>query len=132
KCNFYTKRLSSMMKPKPTTEMTVSSNVHVEKVSFIVKPKNSLNIQNPASLTWEAITLPAPVASTINARLTSDPCIKGMTNPAVVKAATVAEPREIRKMAAIIQANKMGDILLSVKIFATASPTPPSIKTCLN
>lgn len=96
-------------------EIIVSSNVQVENVSFIVKPKNSLNIQKPASLTWEAIRLPAPVERTIKARLTSDPCINGITKPAVVNAATVAEPNAILKTAAIIQANRIGEMLLSEK-----------------
>ena len=47
--------------------MIVSSKVHVANVSFIVNPKYSLNIQNPASLTCEAIKLPAPVAKTTSA-----------------------------------------------------------------
>src|SRR5699024_4594729 len=88
----YTNTLKIKINPSPTTEMTVSSNVQVANVSFIVRPKNSLNIQKPASFTWEAIKLPAPVDNTIRARFTSDPCINGITRPAVVNAATVADP----------------------------------------
>ena len=55
----------------PTTETIVESTVYVAKVSFIVIPKYSLTIQNPASFTWEAIALPHPVASVTRAKLTS-------------------------------------------------------------
>ena len=51
----------------PDTEMMVSSNDQVKKVSLTVNPKYSLNIQNPASLTCDKITLPAPMASTTHA-----------------------------------------------------------------
>ena len=44
------------MKIIPETEMIVSSNDHVKNVSLIVRPKYSLNIQKPASLTWDRIT----------------------------------------------------------------------------
>ena len=42
----------------PDTDMIVSSNDQVKNVSFTVKPKYSLNIQNPASFVRK-ITLPA-------------------------------------------------------------------------
>ena len=84
-------RLIARTKNNPTTEIIVSSNVQVAKVSLIDKLKYSLNIQNPASLTCEAIKLPAPVARTINAGLAEPATIIGVTRPAVVNAATVAE-----------------------------------------
>ena len=88
----------------PDTDMIVSSNDQVRNVSFTVKPKYSLNIQNPASFTWERITLPAPIASTTSATLTSECCNNGKTIPVVEIAATVAEPNAIRNTAATIQA----------------------------
>lgn len=60
------------MKIIPETEMIVSSNDHVKNVSLIVRPKYSLNIQKPASLTWDRITLPAPIASTTNATFVTE------------------------------------------------------------
>ncbi len=42
-----------------------------------------------------------------------------MTNPAVVKAATVADPNEMRKIAAIIHASKIGDKVVPWKSSAT-------------
>lgn len=91
----------------PETEIIVSNNDHVKNVSFTVKPKYSLNIQNPASFTWDKITLPAPIASTTNATFTSDDCNNGKTIPVVEIAATVAEPNAIRSTAATIHASKI-------------------------
>ena len=67
----------------PDTEMMVSSNDQVKKVSLTVNPKYSLNIQNPASLTCDKITLPAPMASTTSATFASECCNNGKTIPVV-------------------------------------------------
>ena len=112
-------KLKNRINPNPATEIMVSSKVHVANVSFMLRPKYSLNIQNPASFTWEAIKLPEPVASRTRARLASVCPNKGITRPAVVRAATVADPKEIRNMAAIIQASKIGDNEVSLNNSAT-------------
>ena len=128
----YTNKLMNRMKIIPDTEMIVSSSDHVRNVSLIVRPKYSLNIQKPASFTCDRITLPAPIASTTSATLTSECCSNGNTIPVVEMAATVAEPKAIRNTAATIHASKIGDIVEPSNIFAIVSPTPPSISTCLN
>ena len=110
----------------------VSSNDQVKNVSLTVNPKYSLNIQNPASLTWDKITLPAPIASTTSATLASECCNNGKTIPVVEIAATVAEPSAIRNTAATIHASKIGDIVEPSNSLAIVSPTPPSMRTCLN
>ena len=92
----------------PIKETMVSIILHVLMVSFTVRLKYSLNIQNPGSLTCENIKLPAPVASTINAGFTPEAAIMGATIPAAVKPATVAEPILTLIMAAIIQASNKG------------------------
>ncbi len=107
------------MNPSPATEIMVSSNVHVANVSFMLNPKYSLNIQKPASLTCEAMTLPAPVASTTNARLTSEWPNNGMTRPVVLSAATVADPREMRRIAAMSHARMIGDNAVPLNKSAT-------------
>ena len=56
--------LSSKIKIRPTTESSVSITVHVLSVCATFMLKNSLIIQKPASLTWDRIREPAPVAST--------------------------------------------------------------------
>lgn len=93
----------------PDTEMMVSSNDQVKNVSFHSQSEISLNIQNPASLTCDKITLPAPIASTTSATLASECCNNGKTIPVVEIAATVAEPSAIRNTAATIHASKIGD-----------------------
>lgn len=115
----------------PDTERMVSSRDHVKNVSFIVNPKYSLNIQKAASLTCDKIKLPAPIAKTTNATLTSDCCTKGKTIAVVQIPATVAEPNAILKIAAIIHANKSGDIDVPEKAALIVSPTPPSMRICL-
>lgn len=76
-------------------------------------------IQKPASFTWQAITLPAPVASTINPGLTVFAAINGATIPAVVSAATFAAPEHSRRIAAIIHATSRGDIFVWLNKDAT-------------
>lgn len=90
------------MNTNPETEIIVSNNDHVKKVSFTVKPKYSLNIQKPASLTCDSMTLPAPIANTTKETLTSDACNNGNTIPVDDTAATVDEPSAIRNTAATI------------------------------
>lgn len=58
------------MKVKPTTDRMVSITVHDFKVCTTDMPKNSLIIQKPASLTWDKMSDPAPVASTANSMFT--------------------------------------------------------------
>lgn len=76
----------------------------------MVRSKYSRNIQNPASLTWLAANDPAPIASTIKAGWIPALCIRGNTSPEAVMAATVAEPRAIRKTTAINQPRISGEM----------------------
>ena len=103
----------------PDTETIVESTVHVANVSFMLNPKYSLIIQNPASFTCEQIALPAPVASVTKAKFTSYCASIGITNPAVEIAATVADPKEIRKIAATNHARIIGDIEVPANSSAT-------------
>lgn len=106
--------------------------VHVLNVSFTVNPIYSLTNQKPASLTWENISEPAPVAMTSNSKLT--PVIlatTGETIPAAVVKATVAEPVAIRINPATRNASTSGDNDICSDMDAMAVPTPLSIKICL-
>src|ERR1700712_959271 len=90
--------------PSPTTEITVSMTDQVLSVWPTVRPKYSFTSQNPASLTCERNTEPAPTDST-----TSDSCAgarpaaSGATMPAAVTVATVADPVARRISTATIQ-----------------------------
>lgn len=77
---------------KPSIEIPVSITVHDKKVCFNESPKNSLNIQKPESLICDPKTLPAPTASTISSGDTTPDATSGVTTPAAVIPATVAEP----------------------------------------
>ena len=94
----------------PATEIIVSKAHHVRIVPFIVKPKNSLNNQNPGSFGGLKITLPAPTANTISSGLTPVRGINGATIPPAVSAATVADPTEVLITAAINHAINNGNI----------------------
>src|SRR5699024_1578510 len=100
-------------------------------VSLTVKPKYSLNIQKPASLTCDKITLPALIANTTNATFTSDGFSNGNTIHNDEIASTVDEPKAILKKAATTHASNIGDISVPSNILAILSPTPSSISTCL-
>lgn len=90
------------------TEINVS--ITVRCVGFPdAKIKIPFKQPKPGSLTCDAITLPAPVASTINAGSAWVTLIIGNTTPAVVIAATVAEPNAIRSTAATVQHINNGD-----------------------
>ena len=56
----------------------------------------------------------------------------GRTIPAVDKAATVPDPKQIRKITATAHESRIGEIVTPLKRPAMYSPTPPSIITCLN
>src|ERR1044071_9703154 len=77
---------------KPNTDMVVSITVQERNVCFKVRLKNSLNIQKPESFICDPNTLPAPTASTINSGDTTPATTRGLTTPAAVMPATVAEP----------------------------------------
>ena len=81
-------------------EIQVSINVQDIKVSLTLRLKNSLNIQNPASLRCEQNILPLPIASTINSGATGYCAMAGAIKPAAVSAATVALPIDTRITAA--------------------------------
>src|ERR1700761_3610347 len=77
----------------PTTDTIVCRIDQTNTVCFSCKPKYSRTIQNPASLTWQKNTEPAPIASAISELCVADsPTTTGATIPAVVVVATVAEP----------------------------------------
>src|SRR3712207_4919469 len=103
---------SSITKTRPATDSTVSINDHVLMVCPTDMPKNSLTIQNPASLTWEKNTEPAPTASTTSE---TSPVLMPSTRPSIsddaVMVATVAEPVASRINTASTQASKMTDTL---------------------
>ena len=103
--------------PKPTIDKIDSNKVHVKNVSFMVKPKYSLNIQNPASFTCEQKMLPAPIAKTTNEMFTSDDCNNGKIIPTDEIAATVVEPNAVRNNAAASHARISGDISVPLNRF---------------
>ena len=92
----------------PTIETMLSITLHVRMVSLNERLKYSLKSQKPASFTWENMRLPAPVANTIRLGFTPVVAINGATMPAVVKPATVADPRHTLMMAAMLQAASKG------------------------
>ena len=87
-------------------------------VSFTLRPKYSLKSQNPASLTWENIRLPAPIANTMRLGSASPPVTIGSSTPAAVNAATVAEPTQPLITAVINQANSKGEMESCCKVLA--------------
>lgn len=123
--------LNIKTKPNPKTDRIDSNSVHVRNVSFIVSPKYSLNIQNPASLTCEQKILPAPIASTTSDKLASDDCSNGNTIPTDEIADTVVDPSAILSSAAASHAKTIGDMFVPSNRLEMASPTPPSIRICL-
>ncbi|MNE37163.1 hypothetical protein D3C80_1310030 [compost metagenome] len=110
----------------------VSIAVQVLKVSATVMLKYCFTNQKPASLTWDRIREPAPVASTSSSRFT--PGIiptTGTTMPAPVMVATVAEPVAIRITAATSQASRIGEICAFTAMWPITSPTPLVTSICL-
>ncbi|MNE67750.1 hypothetical protein D3C80_1633740 [compost metagenome] len=106
--------------------------LQVLKVSATVMLKYCLTSQKPASLTWERISEPAPVASTSSSRFTSGISpTTGATMPAPVMVATVAEPVAIRITAATSHANRIGEIWACTAICPITLPTPVSTSICL-
>ncbi|KWV80152.1 hypothetical protein PFLL34_01181 [Pseudomonas fluorescens] len=94
------------MPTNPTTETIVCNTDHTQIVCFNCKPKYSRTIQNPASLTWQKNTEPAPMARATNELcVAANPAIIGARMPAVVVVATVAEPVAWRRATAISQAS---------------------------
>ncbi|MNV56392.1 hypothetical protein D3C71_1486720 [compost metagenome] len=111
---------------------TIASMIdHENNVSFTLRPKYSLNSQNPASLTWENIRLPAPIANTIRLGSAFPPVTIGSRTPAAVKAATVAEPTQPLITAVINQANSKGEMGSCCRVLANNRLTPLSSITCL-
>ena len=85
--------------------MIVSSTVHVATVCGTVMLKYSFTSQNPPSFTCEAMSEPAPIATTISSLLTSGIAVAiGAMMLAAVTQATVAEPTDRRSSAAITHA----------------------------
>lgn len=106
----YTTNSSNNIPPSPATEIILSITVHERNVCFIDKLKNSLNIQKPESFTWEPKTLPVPTASTINSGDAAPDATNGVTTPAAVMPATVAEPIVMRRKAVTVHAKISGGI----------------------
>ena len=117
---------------RPMTPTIDSINAHDLKVSFSVSVKYSLNIQKPASFTWENIKLPAPTASTIKFGLVCVATIKGKIIPAVVRPATVAEPTANLITAVISQPRNKGCMFKFFSNSAICPLTPLSTSTCLS
>ena len=117
---------------KPQIEIMVSIILHERIVCRMERLKYSLKSQNPPSLTCEKIRLPDPVASTRSTGLIEVIAYTGANIPAVVNAATVAEPTAIRINAAIPQHNKIGDISTPPMASIINSFRPASTKTCLS
>src|SRR6187549_3837997 len=115
----------------PRTEMVVSITVQDKKVCFKERLKNSLNIQKPESFTCDPNTLPVPTASTINSGDTTPVATKGVTTPAAVIPATVADPIATRNKAVITQANINGGICHLPLKEAMYLSVPLSCNTCL-
>src|SRR5690606_27419832 len=116
----------------PTTDTTLSISDQDKMVSRMLRPKYSLNIQNPVSLTCENISEPAPVANTINSALVFAAPISGKAIPAAINPATVAEPNATRIMAAITHTRTNGDSGSAPAHAAISSPTPLLTSTSLN
>lgn len=95
-------------------------------------PKNSLTIQNPASLTWEKNSEPAPTASTTSE---TSPVLRPSTRPSIsddaVIVATVAEPVASLINTTSTHANRMTEILAPLAQSASSVPMPLSTSTCL-
>src|SRR5882724_9918906 len=112
-------------------EMTVSSTDHVLKVSLVLVPKYDFTSQNPASLTCEKNTDPAPMAiATHSGDAPLLATIPGMT-PAAVMVATVAEPVPSRISAASDQARTIGDTKPAPATCANTRDKPAAMSTCL-
>ena len=101
-------RFSSRTTPRPLTDNRVSINDQVLMVCPTVIPKYSLTSQNPASLTWEKDSEPAPTASTTSETwLVPMPSTRPIISDQAVMVATVAEPVARRISTARIQASTM-------------------------
>ena len=112
--------------------MIVSITDQVLMVCPTVIPKYSLTSQNPASLTWEKNSEPAPTASASSATVgRSSPAASGATMPAAVMVATVAEPVANRMPTATSQPSISGERLAPYAASAIRSPTPESTSSCL-
>src|ERR1700744_5814158 len=98
--NYYNECFTNTFKIRtpmsPTTDTMDSITDHERMVSFMLRLKYSLNIQNPESFTCEKAKLPAPMASTIRLGSAWVWIISGATIPAAVRPAIVAEPRLMR------------------------------------
>src|SRR4051812_30498966 len=91
---------------RPVTDSTVSMSDQVLMVWPTVMPKYSLTSQNPASLTCEKNTEPAPTASTTSDTSPDDmPCTSPTISELAVMVATVADPVARRISTASTQAS---------------------------
>src|SRR5690606_4374629 len=100
----YSRAESSKVIAKATTESRVSIADQVFRVWPTVIPKYSFTSQNPASLTWDRNSDPAPIASATRAPCTgSSSTTRGATMPAAEMVATVAEPVATRMPTAMSQ-----------------------------
>src|SRR5438105_654538 len=109
----------------PTTEMIVSITDQLLMVCPTDIPKYSLTNQNPASLTCEKNSEPAPTARASSATwVGGSPAASGATMPAAEIVATVAEPVATRIATAISQPSSSGEKCSPVAACVITSPTP--------
>src|SRR6478752_1387201 len=125
-------RSRSRTMPRPLTDNRVSINDQVLMVCPTVIPKYSLTSQNPASLTWEKNSEPAPTASTTSETwLVPMPSTRPIISEEAVMVATVAEPVARRISTARIQASTMTGKWAPSAHRASSVPIPLSTRTCL-
>lgn len=129
----WTTTLSARTTTRPVTDRIVSMIDQLLIVWTTERPKNSLTSQNPASLTCEKNTEPAPIASTSSeTSVVPRSCAIGDMIPAAVMVATVADPVATRMRTATSQASSSTETPLSLTKSATTSAIPVSMRVCLN
>ena len=95
---------SSSTPARPATETIVSITVQVASVCGTLMLRYSFTSQNPPSLTCDAMSEPAPIATTSSSLLTSGIAAAiGAMMLAAVTPTTVADPTDSRSSAAITQ-----------------------------
>ena len=125
--------------PSPRIDTIVSRTVHVATVCGTLMLKYSFTSQKPPSLTWLAMSEPAPIATTSRSLLTPGMAATiGVMMLAAVTQATVADPTETRSSAAMTQPSTSGDsrsplidcaIAVSTPAASSTRPKPPPAPT---
>src|ERR1700712_56639 len=97
--------LNTSTPARPDTEMMHSITVQVLRFCTTLTPRYSFTNQNPASLTCERKSEPAPIAKTISETCADErSAATGARMPDAVTVATVAEPVATRINTATSQA----------------------------